>query len=319
VLKEALFQIVLLLFTCGAALAAPQLNLEAATFSTDGSTVSFPLTLTNEAGVSLASVGTTLQFDQSKLGYSAIVPGPAATAAGKDAVANSPDPSTVIIGVTGFNTNIIANGVVATVTFTVKFAGGGTFVANTPSGADADGNEVVLSGTNGTVFVDSHLTVMLQGTGGGSVNSSPTGIHCTSGMCQADYYLGAPVTLTALPTGDTMVSWSNACAGCTGGTCKVNVTGSLWCEVTFSFVKPARIGTTDYDTLQAAYDAAADGATIMAREHLFSDALNCNLAKTATIKGGYNQTYTAQSGFSSIKGAVTIGKGGVIFDRVIVR
>jgi hypothetical protein len=102
-------------------------------------------------------------------------------------------------------------------------------------------------------------------------------------------------------------------------TCAVNATGGLPCGVTFSFVKLARIGTTDYDTLQAAYDAAADGATIMAREYLFPDALSCNLAKPVTIKGGYNQTYTVQSGFSSIKGVMTIGKGAVTVDRLVIR
>lgn len=318
-LKQLLSQLAVILITCGAALASPQLNMGAATFSTDGSTVSFPLVLTNQTGTSLASVGTTLQFDQTKLGYSAIVPGSAATTAGKDVVANSPDASSLIIGVAGFNANIIANGVVATVTFTVKFAGGGTFVTNSPSGADADGNDVTLTGTNGTAFVNTLLSVELQGAGAGSVNSAPGGIHCTSGTCQAYYYQGAPVTLTAALTNDSVVSWSGACAGCSGVTCKVTVSGGVPCGVVFSLVTPARIGATGYDTLQAAYDAAADGATIMAREYQFTTGLSCFAAKAVKILGGQNQTYTLQSGFSSVKGPVVIGKGSVSIDRVVVK
>lgn len=319
-LKQALAQLLILLITCGAALAAPpHLDLGSPTFSTDGSTVSFLLTLTNETGVSLAMVGTTLQFDQTKLGYASISTGPAATAAGKEAVANSPDPSSVIIGVAGFNSNIINNGVVATITFTIKFAGGGTFVTNSPSGSDADGNEVTLIGTNGVVLVDTLLKVVIQGTGGGSVNSMPTGIHCTSGTCQAFYYLWAPVTLTALPNNDSSVSWSDACAGCSGTSCKVTVTGGDPCGIIFSSLKPVRIGTTDFDTLQVAYDVAADGATIMVREYLFSAPLNCKLAKAVIIKGGYNQTWTARSGYTTVQGKMTVEKGSVAVDRVIIR
>jgi hypothetical protein len=170
-----------------------------------------------------------------------------------------------------------------------------------------------------TLAVAPVLTVNIQGTGAGSVNSSPAGIHCLSGSCQATFNPPGLVTLTADPNGDSVVSWSDACAACTGKSCNVTVTGGVLCGVTFSFVKPARIGTTDYDTLQAAYDAAAEGATIMVREYSFLSNLNMNLPKKVIIKGGYNQTYTVQSGFSSIKGVMTISKGSVIMEQLQVK
>ena len=316
-LKQALVQLFLLVFACGAALAAPQLDLGAAQFSLDGSTVTFPLILTNTTGVSLASLGTTLQFDQTRLGYAGIVAGAAATSAVKDASANSPDGSSVIIAVAGFNANLIANGTVALVTFTVKFAGGGAFVTNSPSGSDAGGSEVALTGSNGVVLVNTVLEVDMLGTGSGSVNSVPGGINSVGGTSQAFYYLGAPVILTALTDSKSEVSWTEACSGCTGQTCQVTVTGAGPCGVVFTLGSSARIGTAGFDTLQAAYDSASDGATVQAREQDFPGGLSCNLAKKVVIKGGYDQTYSALPGFSSVKG-VTISKGTVVMDRVLV-
>jgi len=319
-LNKALIQLIFVLFTCSVVLAeTPRLNMGPPTFSTDGSTVSFPLTLSNVVGVSLSSVGTTLRFDQTKLGYSAITTGPAATASLKDAFTNNPVSSPVIIGVAGYNANSIGDGVVATVAFTVKFAGNETVITNAPSGADLAGNDIVMTGTNGVVLVDTLLKLIIQGTGGGSVNSSPTGIHCTSGTCQAYYYPGAPVTLTALPSSDSVVSWSDACAGCTGVTCNITATGGDPCGVLFSLAPLARIGATGYDTLQAAYDAAADGAAIMAREYLFPAPLTCKLTKSVSIKGGYNQPYASQTGYTAVTGLVTIGTGAITVDRIVIR
>ena len=321
-LRTALLQLILLLFTCGSALAElPRLDLGTPTFTADGATVSLPLTLSNVAGVSLAAVGSTVRFDQTKLEYVSITAGPAATAAGKTASANpDPDnPSSVIIGVSGFNANSISDGVVATVTFQIKFAGGGTVITNAPSGADVDANDIVMAGTNGEVLVDTEVKLIIQGSGGGSVNSLPTGIHCTGGTCRAYYYWGAPVTLTALPDGVSTVTWSDACAGCAGQICNITATGGASCGVTFSPVKMTRIGGTDYDTLQAAYDAAATGAVIMAREYLFPDSLTCDLTKTVAIKGGYDRTYAVQSDYSTVTGRMTISKGSVTVDRVVIR
>ncbi len=70
------------------------------------------------------------------------------------------------------------------------------------------------------------LTVMLGGTGTGTVASSPAGIHC-SPACSANYSPGTMVTLTAtVPIGVTWVGWSGACSGT-----------SLACTVTMSSAK----------------------------------------------------------------------------------
>ena len=175
---------------------------------------------------------------------------------------------------------------------------------------------------NATFATGSPLSVTMIGTGGGSVNSNPSGIHCTSGICQANFVNGKLVTLSSVPNGDSVIgAWSGACSGCSGASCQIAAgNNNNACSIVFTFVKPARIGAINYDSLQLAYDAAADGATIMARDHAFLGDLKCNLSKKVTIHGGYNQTYTSHTGSSFIKGVMTIGKGTVVtVDRITIR
>jgi hypothetical protein len=47
--------------------------------------------------------------------------------------------------------------------------------------------------------------------------------------------------------------------------------------------------------------------------------LTTNRSVTVTLSGGHNAAYTAQTGSTDLLGKVTLQKGTVIFDRVIVR
>jgi hypothetical protein len=68
-------------------------------------------------------------------------------------------------------------------------------------------------------------------TGGGTVTA--TGIDC-GGDCSETYPHGTEVTLTATPLISTeLVAWGGACAGATGDTCTVRMTGDLTASVTF--------------------------------------------------------------------------------------
>jgi M6 family metalloprotease-like protein len=76
------------------------------------------------------------------------------------------------------------------------------------------------------------LTVTRQGTGSGTVTSTPAGIHCGA-TCTASYAAGTPVTLTAqAAAGSTFNGWSGACTG-TAGTCTVSMSAAR--SVTASF------------------------------------------------------------------------------------
>jgi hypothetical protein len=178
------------------------------------------------------------------------------------------------------------------------------------------------------------LEVTMNGTGGGSVNSSPSGlIACTytsptrTGTCTANQPEGTPVTLNATRDANSrFVGWGTACSSCgTSVACPVTFDVSKTCSATFTYVKPARIyGSNplrEYDSLQAAYDdpLTLDGAVIQAREFSFIENLNLDKTKNLTIKGGFDPDYNTRPGYSLLKGIMTVGKGSVVTDRLTVK
>ncbi|MFZ4857237.1 MAG: PKD domain-containing protein [Desulfuromonadaceae bacterium] len=79
-------------------------------------------------------------------------------------------------------------------------------------------------------------------------------------------------------------------------------------------------GTTQYFTLlRPAYDSAISGATIKALiNNSNENLLLSTVGKAITIKGGYDPTYTTQSGYSTVK-TLTISNGKVVVNRLIIR
>lgn len=76
------------------------------------------------------------------------------------------------------------------------------------------------------------LSVTKDGTGTGSVTSSPGGINCGA-ACVYDFDENTSVTLTATPdSGSTFAGWSGACSGT--GTCTVIMTSAQEVTATFS-------------------------------------------------------------------------------------
>jgi hypothetical protein len=85
-----------------------------------------------------------------------------------------------------------------------------------------------------------------------------------------------------------------------GQTFTINQTGS-----------PIRIGITGYLTLQAAYNAATNGATIQCQNVQFIENLLVNRNISITLQGGYNSDFTATNGnMSEIKGLIITNAGG---------
>ena len=125
-----------------------------------------------------------------------------------------------------------------TVTLTATPATGSTFTGWTGDGCSGT-NPCEVSMTEAktvaaTFTLNTYLlTVSKDGTGSGTVTSSPSGIDC-GGTCLYIYDYNTTVTLTATPaTGSTFAGWSGG--GCTGtGTCAVSMTQAQTVTATFN-------------------------------------------------------------------------------------
>lgn len=80
------------------------------------------------------------------------------------------------------------------------------------------------------------LSVVKDGTGTGTVTSSPGGINCGT-ACAYDFDENTSVTLTATPnSGSIFAGWGGACSGT--GTCTVNMTSAQAVTATFNLSAP---------------------------------------------------------------------------------
>lgn len=89
------------------------------------------------------------------------------------------------------------------------------------------------------------------------------------------------------------------------------------CTVTANFscpnqpVRTVGAATQYYPTLQAAYNAAANGDTIQAQAMTFVENLTVNRNISVTLQGGYDCGYTTNSGsVTSLKGMIQSFAGG---------
>lgn len=65
-----------------------------------------------------------------------------------------------------------------------------------------------------------------------------------------------------------------------------------------------------YSTLQAAYDAANDGATIRVKAESLVENLNVNRNISVSIEGGYSSDFLSRTGVTTMKGMIQTYSGG---------
>jgi hypothetical protein len=164
------------------------------------------------------------------------------------------------------------------------------------------------------------LQIALSGTGNGTVTSLPYGLDCPA-RCSNLFPYNSGVTLTAHRGSDSLFSGWSACAGT--GTCAVTMGGDRTVTATFDYVKPARIeGTTPtyYDGIGKAYGhLPAGGGTIRGRVFLFTEELLLDRGVAVTLDGGYDLHYSARSGYSTIRGNLTIQSGSLTASYIVLR
>jgi YD repeat-containing protein len=77
-----------------------------------------------------------------------------------------------------------------------------------------------------------------------------------------------------------------------------------------TYTNPVSIGGNYYTTLQAAYNAATDGATIKVRNRSITENLNVNRNISVTLDGGYTANFTNKSGNTTLQGMIRTFTGG---------
>jgi hypothetical protein len=133
----------------------------------------------------------------------------------------------------------------------------------------------------GSLPVLEELTISKEGTGSGTVTSTPAGIDCGS-ACSASFPAGSGVTLTASAAeGSTFAGWSGACTGT--GTCTVTVDGAT--AVTATFDRTA----SDTET------CATPGGTLTRGEYLVENGTYGNAQSPSPISN-YTQCATLTAG-----------------------
>ena len=179
-------------------------------------------------------------------------------------------------------------------------------------------------GRDGQVYerkVAPRLSVLLSGSGGGRVISSPGGIDCLSGFCSATFAQGTSVTLQPIPDGDSVFGgWNGVCAG--AANCVITARDNIGVTTSFTFVQPARIsGSSYFGSISAAYASLPDttGGMIQARQFLFVDEPNFSRAIPVILTGGYDPTYTTMNDYATIQGKLTVGLGSLTANRVAIR
>jgi N-acetylneuraminic acid mutarotase len=95
------------------------------------------------------------------------------------------------------------------------------------------------------------LTVVVIGSGGGSITSSPAGISCSagdSGSCQANFLSGSSLTLTATAnSGSVFSGWSGGCSGVNG--CELSLTANQTVYATLTAIPAAAASLPTISTL----------------------------------------------------------------------
>jgi len=132
-------------------------------------------------------------------------------------------------------------------------------------------------------------------------------------------------TLTSIPTNlcapGTLIDYSGT--GPWNWTCQGNYGGAnALCSA--AFVEPSPVilvgSSQGFQSLQQAYDAAGDGATILVQAEVPAEKLVLSsTGKKVYIRGGYEPTFTTQAGYTAILGKLAVSQGSIVVNRVVIR
>ena len=136
-----------------------------------GKTVTVSISLANASGYNIAAISCDISYDTSVLEDATVAIGPAGSTAEKSVTSNEISSGVLRIGILSTsNSNVIGNGVVVYLTFSVKADAslGQTTLENTPEASDPSGNDVSIEGSNGAIKIAPAVYVQASGSCGGN-------------------------------------------------------------------------------------------------------------------------------------------------------
>jgi hypothetical protein len=203
-------------------------------------------------------------------------------------------------------------------TYRATISGSVTNAPGTPMGKDK-----VWTFTTGTLTAK-ELSVAISGSGNGHLSSTPPGIDCSyspqSGFCSA-WFTNSPVSLTATANSDSVFSsWGDDCSSCSTSPCTVTLSASKSCIAGFAAKMVIIDGNINngYATLQKAYDTAGDNALLMVRSGTLSENVVLDDGKSVKISGGYNSSFSSQTGATEIDGSLTVARGSLTVEGITI-
>jgi photosystem II stability/assembly factor-like uncharacterized protein len=168
------------------------------------------------------------------------------------------------------------------------------------------------------------LTYTKNGAGHGVVTSDPPGIDC-NGSCASQFDANSQVVLHAAATdsGSFFMGWTGACTNITPD-CTITMDGDKGVAARFSLGTEHMVMLQGgpfpfpYYSLQTSYNNAGSGYEIWAMGTEFVEDLNCGEDKSVYLKGGYDSGFNASSGYTTMRGILTVGMGSVTLANLII-
>jgi|GEM_PF-5656708 len=99
------------------------------------------------------------------------------------------------------------------------------------------------------------------------------------------------------------------------------MTRTRYCYINSCYNYPVIISetSTGYTSILSGYTALLEGQTARIHAALFNENLALTLDKAIRLHGGYDCDYTNDSGFTVIKGSLTVSAGSVIIDQIKIK
>jgi C1A family cysteine protease len=258
---------------------------------------------------------------------------------GATATATTPVQITIATSPSGLQFTLDSLTYIAPQTFTLAVGSSHTFTTTSPQSGGAGTQYVFSSWSDGggqthtsttsasvttytaTFATQYQLTTTVNPSGSGSVNPD------CSGGCW--FNSGTAMSLAPMPTGsDTFSSWAGDISSLNAPLLFTlnganNITANFNSVLVTGTVRVARMTPIYYDSIQSAYASAINNDVIQTQAISYGGALNFNrsdiLGLSVTLEGGYNATYSDNTGKSILGSPLTIGSGTITLDNIVIQ